>query len=142
MSEYQDFKINIKIRLAALWTTLMFCYIYGDFFTLFLPGHVKDLINGQTGNGPTTPTTLLLYAILLSLPALMIFLSVTLKPKTNRIVNMVAGSLYTAVMIVVITSSVNYWMAFYIYLGVIEVILTCTIVKYAWSWPKAEPKEF
>ncbi|MBK0380569.1 hypothetical protein [Mucilaginibacter segetis] len=50
-----DIKVNIKIKLAALWAALMFCYIYGDFFTLFVPGRIKGLMEGHSGAGDTTP---------------------------------------------------------------------------------------
>jgi len=27
----QDVKVHVKAKLASLWTSLMFCYIYGDY---------------------------------------------------------------------------------------------------------------
>ena len=33
----EDFKINVKIKLAVLWTSVMFCYIYEDYFELYVP---------------------------------------------------------------------------------------------------------
>ncbi|MBB5634395.1 hypothetical protein HDF26_002937 [Pedobacter cryoconitis] len=133
---YQDFKINIKLKLSALWISVMFCYIYGDFFSLFVPGRIQGLINGQSGAGPTTPLVLLQYAILLSLPPLMIFLSLVLNPKVNRMVNIIAGLLFTIIMLLVVGSSISKWMIFYSYLGVLEIIITCLIVRYAWFWPR------
>ncbi|WP_316803681.1 DUF6326 family protein [Pedobacter nototheniae] len=132
----QDFKVNIKVKLSALWISVMFCYIYGDFFSLFVPGRIQNLINGNSGAGQTTPIVLLLYAIVLSIPPLMIFLSLTLKPKVNRIVNIVTGLFFTVIMLLVVSNSISRWMSFYIYLGVIEIILTTLITKYAWFWPK------
>ena len=29
-----DFKVHTKIKLAALWASVMFCYIYADYFGL------------------------------------------------------------------------------------------------------------
>ena len=137
-NDLQDFKINVKIKLSALWISLMFCYIYGDFFSLFVPGRIKGLIMGQSGTGPITPWVLLAYAVLLSIPPLMILLSLILKPKVNRIVNIVAGIFFTIVMLLVVGASIDKWMIFYIYLGIIEIVITSLIVYYAWLWPKAE----
>jgi len=137
-NDLQDFKINVKIKLSALWISLMFCYIYGDFFSLFVPGRIKGLMNGQSGTGPITPWVLLAYAVLLSIPPLMILLSLILKPKVNRIVNIVAGIFFTIVMLLVVGASIDKWMIFYIYLGIIEIVITSLIVYYAWLWPKAE----
>jgi hypothetical protein len=30
-NKLEDFKVNVKIKIAALWTSLMFCYIYEDY---------------------------------------------------------------------------------------------------------------
>ena len=137
-NDLQDFKINVKIKLSALWISLMFCYIYGDFFSLFVPGRIKGLMNGQSGTGPITPWVLLAYAVLLSIPPLMILLSLILKPKGSRIVNIVAGIFFTIVMLLIVGASIDKWMIFYIYLGIIEIVITSLIVYYAWLWPKAE----
>ena len=33
----EDFKVNVKIKLSVLWTSVMFCYIYEDYFELYVP---------------------------------------------------------------------------------------------------------
>lgn len=134
-SHFEDVKINIKIRLAALWTALMFCYVYGDFFSLFVPGRIQHLMNGDSGAGETTPLTLLAYAILLALPSLMIVLSVMLQARLNRLLNIILGIFFTLVMLLVTLTSLGEWMLFYTFLGIVEIILTCTIVWQAIKWP-------
>ena len=37
-------KINIKIKLASLWASATFCYLYGDYFELYTPDKVNSLI--------------------------------------------------------------------------------------------------
>ncbi|WP_158799949.1 DUF6326 family protein [Pedobacter sp. L105] len=135
-NQLQDFKINIKIKLSALWISVMFCYIYGDFFSLFVPGRIQGLVNGQSGAGPITPWVLLAYAVLLSIPPLMIVLSLVLKPEINRLSHIIFGIFFTIVMLLVVGTSIEKWMIFYCYLGVIEIIITSLIVYYAWLWPK------
>ena len=44
----EDYKINVKIKLAALWTAAMFLYIYGDYFALYIPGQATKLVSGNT----------------------------------------------------------------------------------------------
>lgn len=132
---FEDVKINIKIKLAALWTSLMFCYVYGDFFSLFVPGRIQRLMEGNSGAGETTPVTILSYAILLALPSLMIVLSVILKARINRLLNIFAGIFFTLVMVLVTITSLGEWMIFYTFLGIVEIILTCTIVWQAIKWP-------
>ncbi|MES2275704.1 MAG: DUF6326 family protein [Bacteroidota bacterium] len=138
----EDFKINVKFKLSALWTSLMFCYVYGDFFSLFVPGRIQNLMSGNSGTGSTTPWTLLIYAILLTIPSLMIFLSLALKPKVNRLANIYVGIFFTVVMLLVTVTSISKWMIFYVFLGNIEIIITCLITWHAWKWPKqGDPAE-
>ena len=46
-SMLEDKKVNVKAKLALLWVALMFFYIYNHIFSLFQPGHVADLVEGQ-----------------------------------------------------------------------------------------------
>lgn len=134
--QLQNFGINIKLKLSALWVSVMFCYVYGDFFSLFVPGRIQNLMNGNSGSGHTTPVMLLVYAILMTLPPMMIFLSLILRPKINRVANLATGILFTLVMLLVVATSISKWMLFYTYLGVVEIVVTCLIIGYAWKWPK------
>jgi hypothetical protein len=134
--QLKNFDINIKLKLSALWVSVMFCYVYGDFFSLFVPGRIQNLMNGNSGGGRTTPVMLLVYAILMTLPPMMIFLSLILRPKINRVANLATGTLFTLVMLLVVATSISKWMLFYTYLGVVEVVITCLIIVYAWKWPK------
>lgn len=131
----QDIKIHVKLKLASLWTSLMFCYIYGDYFGLFQPGNLQGMLKGQMGPlGPTTQGVLLGTSALLAVPGLMIFLSLVMKPAINRMANIILGLFYTLVMLV---SMPGAW-AFYIFLGAIEIALSLLIVWYAWRWPRQD----
>ena len=41
-------QVNIRIKLAALWVAVMFFYIYGDYFSLYIPGYAGKLVAGDT----------------------------------------------------------------------------------------------
>ncbi len=131
---FEDFKINTKIKLAALWTSVMFCYIYGDYFSLYVPKKVEDFINGDTLLD--SPVKLFLATLLMTIPALMIFASVVLKPQLNRWLNLIFGIIYTAIMLLIAFTTTGSWWSFYIFLALIESILTATIFWTALKWPK------
>ncbi len=134
----QDFPVNVKFKLSALWASVMFCYVYGDFFLLFLPSRLQNLLNGESGVGATTPLKLLMFAVLMTLPSMMVFLSLALKAKTNRRLNIVLGIFYSGVMLLVGATSIGEWMIFYTYLAVVEIILTSLIVWLAWRWQRED----
>ena len=129
----EDLKVNVKVKLSALWACVMFCYIYADYFGLYEPGKVQDILNGHFfAVGPATQGVLLGASLMLAIPSLMIFLSVALPPVFNRRLNIVAGAVYTAI----ILKTMWGWL-FYIFYGVIEISLTSLVVWYAWRWPKS-----
>jgi hypothetical protein len=130
----KDFMINIKIKLAALWTSATFCYLYGDYFELYTPEKVNSLISGE--NVLNTPTALFIASLIMVIPPLMIVLSLVLKPLLNKWLNIVFGSLFTIMMILIAIGSLTPWYSFYVFLAIIESILTAIIVWNAYKWPK------
>lgn len=128
----EDIRIDVKIKLSALWASVMFCYIYADYFGLYVPGALQKMLAGRMGPlGPTTQGVLLGTSVMMAIPSIMIFLSVALKPTLNRRLNMIFGVIYTLIILITMWQ----W-AFYVVFGVIEVTLTGLIVWYAWSWPR------
>ena len=129
-----DIKIHVKIKISALWASVMFCYIYADYFGLYVPRALQRMLEGKMGPlGPTTQGVLLGPSLMMAIPSVMIFLSLALKPNLNRRVNIVFGLLYTVIILITMWD----W-AFYIFFGVIEVVLTSLVVWYAWNWPRQE----
>jgi len=127
-------KVNIKIKLAALWASVTFCYLYGDYFELYTPDKVNSLITGD--NNLNSPNILLLASIILAIPSVMVAASIFLKPKINRILNILFGTLFTLMMVFIGIISTNEWYLFYVFLAFLESIITALIVWYAWKWPK------
>lgn len=128
-----DAPIDVRIKLSAIWASVMSCYIYADYFGLYVPGVLQKMMAGRMGPlGPTTQGVLLGTSLMLAIPAVMIFLSVALKPALIRWLNIVFGAVYTVIILVTMWG----W-AFYIFYGVIEVTLTSLAVWYAWRWPTA-----
>ncbi len=133
-NKLEDYKINIRIKLSALWTAVMFCYIYGDYFELYVPKKVEELLNGQ--NMLDSPIKLLITTIILAIPALMIFFSLILNAKLTKWLNIAVGIFFTLFTLLVGISSITEWRAFYVFLSFTESILTTIAVFMAWNWPK------
>ncbi|MEY8760945.1 DUF6326 family protein [Chryseobacterium tongliaoense] len=133
-TKFEDVKVNIKIILSGLWVAVTLCYLYGDYFELYVPHKAKGLVEGT--NLLDTPTKLFIAAFALSLPAVMVFLSLILKPKINRVLNIVLGIFFTTVMLPIAVTSLTAWRAFYVFLALLESLLTILIVIYAWKWKR------
>jgi hypothetical protein len=134
-TEKEDVKINVKMKLSALWVALMLLYIYADIISLLKPGQIEEMISGRMGPFPVTQGALLSASILMIIPAVMVFLSLTLKPKVDRWTNIIVGVLYT---LVNIGNLIGVTWAFYLFFGIVEIVLTVLIVGYAWKWRNPE----
>ena len=134
-TQEEDVKVPVRMKLSALWASLMFLYIYADHLSLFKPGQIEEMVSGRMGPFPVTQVSLLLGAILMLITAVMIFLSLALKPKVGRWVNIILGVLYTAVNI---ANLVGEPWAFYLLFGIVEIALTLLIVWYAAKWRSSE----
>jgi hypothetical protein len=135
-TEKEDVKINVKMKLSALWVALMLLYLYADLLALFKPGEIERVIEGWQGPLRVTQGSLLFATILMMIPAGMVFLSLTLKPKVNRWANIILGVLYTFVNISNLVGETTW--AFYMFFGIVEIVLTLQIVWYAWKWRNPE----
>ena len=128
-----DVRIHVRFKLAALWTSLMFCYIYGDYFGLYKPGTLQGVLEGRMGPlGAATQSVLVCTSLLMAIPSLMVVLSLVLPPAAARWSNIVIGLAYTLIMAI---SMPGAWM-FYLLLGIVEMLLTMSAVWYAWRWPR------
>ena len=132
INKLEDFKVNVKIKLAALWTSVMFCYIYEDYFELYVPKKLERIISGD--GLLNTPMKLFSASFVLIIPASMIFLSILLKPKLSRLLNIIFGICYTALMLWIALNYSDKWLIFAVVFAIVESIITSIIGWYAWKW--------
>ncbi len=129
----EDTFVPVRYKLAALWTSVMFCYVYGDYFELYVPGKLQDMLNGQMALGAVTQGMLAGTAVLMAVPSLMIVFSIILPAALSRWLNVGAGLFYAAIMLLIL---VNGAWVFYMLFATLEIVLTLLVVWYAWCWPR------
>jgi hypothetical protein len=131
----EDIKVNVKLKLAALWTAFMFLYSYVDYFHLYMPGSLEDMLAGKVFTFEVTQAFLLIVLVLVAIPVLMIFLSVALPAKVNRWTNIIVAAVYIPYMLFNLAGEAWIHMVFG---AVVEVVLLLLVIWYAWKWPKQE----
>ena len=134
-AEMEDIKVSLKLKLAALWTSFMFFYIYVDYFHLYMPGKIEEILAGKVFTFDITYVFLMVAMFFVAIPVLMIFLSVALPVKVNRWTNIIVATVYIPYMLFNLTGVA--WLHMY-FAAALEVILLCLIIRYAWKWPKQE----
>ena len=76
----------------------MFCYTYADILGFYAPGNLEELITGEIAGIKMTQELLLGSALLLAVPSVMVFLSLALKSRANRLANIIVGFVYMSVL--------------------------------------------
>ncbi|MBE9009978.1 hypothetical protein IQ250_07140 [Pseudanabaenaceae cyanobacterium LEGE 13415] len=123
--------MRVKMKLAALWASFMFLYIYVDYFHLYMPGSIKDLLAGKVWAFDITQVFLLTVLASVTIPALMIFLSVALSAKVNRRTNIIVAAVYIPYTLFNLVGEA--WMHM-VFGAVVEVVLLLLIIRYSWKW--------
>lgn len=132
--QLENYTIPVKLKLAALWTSVMFLYIYGDYFELYVPDKVESLLSGS--NNLNTPLNLFIASIVLAIPSLMISVSWMASPTLSRWLNMIFGIIFTAIMLLIAVTSFSPWRASYVFYALLESAITLFIFWSAWKWPR------
>lgn len=126
--------IPVQVKLAAAWTSFMFLYIYVDYFHLYTPGALAEILAGVVFEFEIGEPFVVAGIALVALPALMILLSATLPAPVNRVVNLVVAALYLPV--TVYNAVGESWYVFYGLTIGLEVLLLAVILRSAWTWPR------
>ncbi len=131
----ENIKVSVNLKLAALWASFMFLYIYVDYFALYMPGKIADILKQRVFIFNITQEFLLAALVSITIPALMIFLSVALPAKVNRWANMIIATVYIPYTLFNLAGEAWIHMVFG---AVVEVLLLTLIICYAWKWPRME----
>jgi len=131
-TKFEPFHVNARIKISALWTSMLFVFAYVDLFSLYRPDFRADLEAGEIGGFTVNQAFLLGTTIYVAIPSLMVFCVLILRPRANRIANIALSIIYA---LTIIAGAIGEW-NFYILGSAVEVALLAAIVYYAWNWPK------
>jgi Family of unknown function (DUF6326) len=113
--------------MSTLWIVVLFSMVFADVLSFITPGFQ------ETGSVHVTQELLLVFAILLEVPILMVFLSRVLPHRANRVANIVAG-----VVTIVFTIGGGSLYLHYVFFAAVEVVCMALIIRYAWQWRAPE----
>ncbi len=118
---------DVKITLSGLWIALMLTYLLGDVLRIFS----GDFKAGEIGGIQISQKMYLGMAILMVIPIVMVFLSLTLKYPLNRWANIIVAIFFFIFNIIGLPTYPGAYDKFLIIVGLGFNVLT---VWYAWKW--------
>lgn len=127
-----DPPLPLRLKLSALWASLTFCYLYGDYFGLYKPGKLQHMLEGAGPLGQASQGSLLFVSLLLAIPGLMVLLTLALPVRLTRWLNLGLAVFYA--IFVALTMPGAWW--FYLAYSNIEIALCGAIAWLAWRWPR------
>src|SRR5215216_3176102 len=84
---FEDVKVGVRCKIAALWIAMLFLFAYGDIFGFFSPGQIEEVMTGEIAGMAITQVFLLAVSLYIAVASVMVFLSLVLTPAVNRWVN-------------------------------------------------------
>jgi hypothetical protein len=135
--QYQDTRIDVKLVLSALWIAMLIVFAYGDIFGLFRADVLRAALDGRmAATGLAVDQVFLaLTDVYILIPTLMVVLTLVLRARVNRVVNIVVALVYA---VSIIASCVGETWVYYFLGSAVEVVLLIAIVRTAWRWPRTE----
>jgi len=118
---------DVKIILSVSWIAVMLTYLLGDVLRIY-PGDFKP---GEIGGRPVTQNLLLGIAILMAVPIVMVFLSLTLSYQLNRWANIIAAIVFLGFNLIGLPTYPSAYDTSFIF---VALGLNVLLVWYAWQW--------
>lgn len=119
--------VETRLLLSALWVCLFFAYLLGDVLRIYSGDYKSGLIGGRQ----TSQAMYLGIAVLMTIPIVMIFLSLTLAYPVARWANIIAAVFFLGFNLIALPGYPSAYDKFLIIVGLIFNVLT---IGYAWNW--------
>jgi energy-converting hydrogenase Eha subunit E len=128
---------DVRLILSALWAAVTFCLAFAAILGNYKPGHLEGMITGEVDGIKTTQEVLVGNAIMMVIPSVMVFLSLTLPDPIIRWANIILGIVFIGVIFITLayyfTSNIQTWAYYYVF-TITEIVLYALIVWYSWKW--------
>ena len=124
--------VNVRVKISALWMSMLFVFAYVDLFSLYRPDFRADVEAGEVGGFAVNQTFLLATTAYVVIPSLMVLCVLVLRPRLNRILNIALAIVYA---VSIVAGTIGEW-TYYVLGSLIEATLLAAVVFYSWTWPK------
>jgi hypothetical protein len=132
--DFDSATVNVRVKIAALWASMLFVFVCVDLFSTYRADFRADLDAGKVNGFTVDQTFLLATTAFVVIPSLMVFLTLVLPPRVDRIANLALSGMYA---LMIIGGAVGEW-NYYLLGSAIEVVQLAGVGYYAWTWPRRD----
>jgi hypothetical protein len=129
----EDVRVDVRLKISALWIAMLLLFAYGDIFGFFQPGQIEEVSSGEISGIEISQVFLLGVSIYIAIACVMVYPSLVLRPTVCRWVNIVLPVLY---IVSIVASVIGEDWAYFFFLSFAESALLLLIIRYAWTWPR------
>ena len=126
--------ISVQAKIAAAWTSFTLLYAYVDILNFFKPGVLDSILHGKVWDFDVSAPLLTLMLASVAIPSVMVFLSLVLPARANRLTNITVAIVLVPYTLFNVAGESLEWAAFYAISIGLEVALLVFIVRSAWVW--------
>ena len=123
--------VDVRIILSALWVALMFIFQQGDMLRIYSGDYTPG--DALWGKVMSAQMMWLVSAITMTIPVVMIILSLTLKYPVNRWANIILGIFWLLYSLMGLLGR-QYPSAYDNFLLIVAIVVNVLTVWYAWNW--------
>lgn len=127
---------DVKIWLAVLWLANTVGGLSSLVFEFYEPGVLDEIRSGAKNGIVIVPVFVLALVVLFTVSLIMAFLSVRLRDRLNRGLNIVVGLVYFVISLILLVQKLESQSVLAVG-SVVGTILAALVVWYAYKWPKS-----
>ncbi|WP_248582983.1 DUF6326 family protein [Nocardioides sp. InS609-2] len=132
--QLRDTPVDVKLVLSALWIAMLFVFAYVDIFGFYRADILDAALDGKVATTALMINQMFLTGALIYIliPSVMAVLALVLRPRVNRMTNVVVSLLYSLTIVYFCRGET--WV-YYLVGSAVEVVLLLAIARTAWKWP-------
>jgi hypothetical protein len=128
--------VDVRIRMSALWVSTMLVFLYVDLFSLYREDIRQGLDQGRISVFEVGQPFLVGITAYVIIPSVMVYLTLILPRRSNRIISIVVASIYA---ITIAGAAVGEW-AYFMLGSLVEVALLLIVIHHALTWRGSQPQ--
>ena len=133
----EEQRLPVRAKLVAAWTSFVLLYAYVDILGFYTPGTITDILRGKVHTFDLSQAFSISALTLVSVPIFMVVLSAVLAPRANRVTNLVVAAIYVPITVFNVVG--GFYLYYYGFGVVLELVVLALIVRCAWTWPRTAP---